>query len=168
MRTSAVAVLIAVLLLAGGCGMTGEPTPAPIEPVPGVQRETNAVTGDSLALSVELTKRLFVVGENINLRIIARNTGEKKMAFASPTSAVYKVTIYRMASNGWRWVNQYPQTAMNVETAWDLPPGETVQHNQVIPVERDWPLEEPLKLVVELIGAPKVKCPIIISATAGK
>jgi len=160
MRKPAIAVLLTVSLLAGGCGLFRKRS----EPVTSIQ--TNTVEGDSMALTIEIPKWRFTVGENIKLRIIARNTGDRDISFESPTSALYKVTLYRMTPMGWRWVNQYPQAAMKVKKTWTLQPDQTVKYNQIIPVGRDWPMDEGLKMVVELVGGPDLKCPMIISATA--
>jgi hypothetical protein len=162
MRKSAIVLLLAVSLLVGGCGLFGK-KPAPMSPI-----ETNCVECESMSVTIELPKRRFSVGENINLRIIARNTGDQNIAFTSDTTALYKVTIFRMTALGWRWVNQYPQAAMKVEKKWTLQSGQTVKYNQVIPVGRDWPMDEALKMVVELEGGPELKCPMIISATADR
>ena len=163
MRKPAIAVLLFASLLVGGCTFFRKPA-EPAEPAAAI--ETNTVEGGGMALTIELPKRCFTPGENINIRIIARNTGKKTIVFESPASALYKVTIFRMTPLGWRWVNQYPQATMKVRTTWKLQPGRTVRYNQVIPVGRDWPMGEPLRLVAELVGAPDLKCPMIISATA--
>ena len=160
MRKSAIVFLLSASMLVGGCGFFR----GPAESVGSI--ETNTVEGGGMALTIELPKRRFTPGENINIRIIARNTGKKAIAFESPTSALYKVTIFRMTPLGWRWVNQYPQAAMKVRTTWELQPGQTVRYNQVIPVGRDWPVGEPLQLVAELVGGPDLKCPMIIEAIA--
>jgi len=163
MRKPAILLWLCVSMLGSGCGFLR----GPAQPtVPAAPIETNTVEGEGMSLTIELPKRHFTTGENINIRIIAHNTGEKAIVFESHTSSLYKVTIYRMTSAGWRWVNQYPQAAMKLRTTWKLQPGQTVRYNQVVPVGRDWPMGEPLRLVAELAGAPEVKCPMIISATA--
>jgi cell wall assembly regulator SMI1 len=55
---------------------------------------------------------------------------------------------------------------MSVRKTWKLQPGQSVKYSQIITVGRDWPMDEALKMVVELVGAPDLKCPMIISATA--
>ena len=164
MRQSAIVVLLSASLLLGGCGLFRKSAVESTGSVAAV--ETNTVEGGGMALTIELPKRCFISGENINIRIIARNTGDKAIIFENPTSALYKVTLFRMTSAGWRWANQYPQAAMTVRSTWTLLPGQTVRYNQVIPVERDWPMGEPLRLVAELVGGPDLKCPMIVSATA--
>jgi len=163
MRKPAIVLLLSASLFVGGCALLRGPAKpaAPAAPI-----ETNTVEGGGVALTIELPKRHFTAGESINLRIIARNTGEKVIVFESHTSALYKVTIYRMTPAGWRWVNRYPQAAMKLRTTWKLQPGQIVRYNQVVPVGRDWPVGEPLRLVAELVGAPELRCPMIISATA--
>ena len=160
MKKSVIAGMLAVSLLVGGCGFFRKPA----RPV--AATETNTVEGNGMALTIELPKRFFTPGEDINLRIIARNTSAQAIAFKSPTSALYKVTIFRKTPLGWRWVNQYPQAAMKFEKTWTLQPDQTVRYNQIIPVGRDWPMDEALKLVAELVGGPELKCPMIIEATA--
>lgn len=152
--------MLSATLFVGGCGLFGKPA-KPISTI-----ETNTVEGGGMSLTIELPKRHFAAGENINIRIIAQNTGTETLVFKSPTTALYKVTIFRMTPMGWRWANQYPQASMKVSSDWELQPGKNVKYNQVIPVGRDWPMDEPLRLVAELVGAPNVKCPMIISATA--
>ena len=161
MRKSAIALLLAASLLVSGCGFFRK-TPASSVPT----METNSVKGDSMTLTIELPKRNFTPGENINLRIIARNTSDKTITFKSPTSALYKVQIFHKPAMGWRWVNQYPQAAMKITKTWSLQPGQSIKYNQFIPVGRDWPMDEALKLVVELEGGPDLQCPMIIYATA--
>jgi len=160
MRKPAIVLLLSALLLVGGCGLFR----GPAKPVGTIQ--TNTVEGGGMALTIELPKRRFTPGENINIRIIARNTGKEPIVFESPTIALYKVTIFRKTPLGWRWVNQYPQASLKVLTTWELQPDRTVRYNQVIPVGRDWPMGEPLQLVAELVGRPSLKCPMIIEAIA--
>ncbi|MDP6636135.1 MAG: hypothetical protein QGG42_14640 [Phycisphaerae bacterium] len=165
MRKPAIVLLLAVSLLVGACGkfsLFGRPAKPPVSE----SIETNTVKNGPLALTIELPKRRFAAGEDISLRIIAHNTGKQAIAFESSTSALYKVTLYRMTSSGWRWVNQYPQSVMSVRKTWKLQPGQSVKYSQIITVGRDWPMDEALKMVVELVGAPDLKCPMIISATA--
>jgi len=162
MRKPVIVVLLSASLFAGGCALFRGPA-KPVAPAAAI--ETNTVEGGGMALTIELPKRHFTAGENINIRIIASNTGAKAIVFDSHTSALYKVTIYRMTPGGWRWVNQYPQAAMKLRTTWKLEPGQTARYNQVVPVGRDWPMGEPLRLVAELVGAPDLRCPMIISAT---
>jgi hypothetical protein len=159
MKKHAIVILLSVSLLVCGCGFFRKPA----QPVGTIQ--TNTVEGGGMTLTVELPKRHYVPGENINIRIIARNTGDQTLVFESTTSALYKVTIFRDTPLGWRWVNQYPQAMMKVLTTRELQPGMSVKYDQVIPAGRDWPTSEPLQLVAELAGAPDVKCPIIISVT---
>jgi hypothetical protein len=158
MKKFTLAVLLATSMIVGGCGFFRKP--APVSTI-----QTNTVEGCGMRLTVEMPKRRFTPGESINLRIIARNTSKETIAFECPTSALYKVTLLRRVEPQWRWVNQYPQAAMTVQSNWELQPGQTVKYDQIIPVERDWPMNEPLKLVAELVGAPALKCPMIISAT---
>lgn len=163
MKKSVIVLLLSASMLPGGCALFR----GSVEPdKPAVAVETNTVEGAGMTLTIELPKRRFTHGENINIRIVARNTGEKVIVFESPTSALYKVTIFRRTHAGWRWVNQYPQAAMKVRTTWKLQPGQTARYHQVVPVGRDWPMGEPLKLVAELVGAPDLKCPMIIEAIA--
>ena len=164
MRKPAIVLLLSASILAGGCTLLRRTPVKPAKPV--ATPDTNTVEGGGMALTIELPKRRFTAGENINIRIIARNTGAKAIVFESPTSALYKVTIFRRTPAGWRWVNQYPQAAMKVRTTWKLQPGQIARYNQVIPVGRDWPVGEPLQLVAELTGSPDLKCPMIISAAA--
>ncbi|MDP6542351.1 MAG: hypothetical protein QGH60_00080 [Phycisphaerae bacterium] len=163
MRKSAIVLLLSALLLVGGCTLF-RGSVKPVKPAAPIQ--TNTVKGGGMTLTIELPKRHFTAGENINIRIIARNTGENAIVFESHTSALYKVTIYRMSPAGWRWINQYPQAAMKLRTTWKLQPGQTVRYDQVVPVGRDWPVGEPLQLVAELVGAPDLRCPMIIEAIA--
>ncbi|MCP4377630.1 MAG: hypothetical protein GY794_15810 [bacterium] len=158
MKKFALAVLIATSLFASGCGLFGKS--APVSTV-----QTNTVEGCGMRLTIEMPKRRYIAGESINLRIIVCNTSKETIAFECPTSALYKVTLLRNVESQWRQVNQYPQAAMGTWNNWELKPGQSVKYDQVIPVERDWPMGEPLKLVAELVGAPKPKCPMIISAT---
>lgn len=160
MRKHAIVILLAASMIVGGCGWFGRSA----KPIGTIQ--TNSVEGNGMALTIELPKRFFVAGEDVRIRIIARNTSKEPIAFEVPTSGLYKVTILRNTHMGWRWVNQYPQAAMKVKSDWTLQPGQTVKFNQVIPVGRDWPMGEPLKLVAELVGGPELKCPMIVEATA--
>jgi len=170
MRTIACVLMSAALSLSVGCGIL-----APSKPVVRNQPaaaldapDTNSVHSDSMKLAIEIPERRFVVGENIPLTIIATNIGAKTLTFISPSSALYRAVVYREAPNGWERVAEYPSSDISVRRTWTLKAGQTVKYDRVIPVARDWPVDEPLKLVVELRGAPDLKCPMIISATAGK
>jgi len=156
MKKSTVALVPAVLLLVGGCAWFQKPAKPPI----GVERHTT--TTDGLALTIELPRRSFTAGEAIDVRIIARNVGVRAMEFETSTNALHRVTVWRKTGLDWRWVNSYPKSTMKVKRSWRLLPGQTVKYNQVVPVERDWPVDEPLRLVAELIGGPDARCPMII------
>jgi len=165
MRKSAIVLLSIVSLLAGGCGMFRKATP---EPVTGNPIQRNTVQGEGMTLTVELPTRRLEAGRDVNLRIIARSTSESPIAFQSPTLALYTARIYRMSANGWSQIDQFPQADMNVRKDWTLLPGQIVKYDQIIRAGRDWPMDETLRMVVELNGGPVLKCPIAVSATAGK
>jgi hypothetical protein len=168
MTKYATPLLTIVLLVTAGCRyFTKPPAAAPAAPKPAFSTiETNSIKNESMTLKIQMPKRRYTAGQNIHLGIIAINTGQKPLVFRSPTTALYKVTIYRMTSSGWRWINQYPQDVLKVSRTWTLQPGKRIKYNQIIPVMRDWPMDEALRLVVELEGGPDLKCPIIVSATA--
>ncbi|MBT3199585.1 MAG: hypothetical protein HN350_06675 [Phycisphaerales bacterium] len=165
MRKSVIAVLLTSIVLIGGCGIFAPKSDTSADSAPAAM-ESNSVQGDSMILTIEIPKRRYQLGECIDLRITATNTSQEPIVFRSPTTAGYKVTIYRMTAAGWRWVNQYPQAAMQVKKVWTLQAAQSVKYNQSIPVMRDWPMDEALRMVVELDGGPDVKCPMIISASA--
>jgi hypothetical protein len=167
MRICVCMLLAGALLMSPGCGIFGPATVTPPpKPAPVVANDANSVQNDLLKLKLEIPKRSFVVGEDIRLAIIATNIGARPLVFIHPTSAVYSAVLYRHAPEGWVRVREYPQGVLRMYKTWTLAPGRTVKYDQVIPVSRDWPMDETLKLVVALEGGPDLKCPITFSASA--
>jgi len=167
MRICVCMLLTGALLMSPGCGIFTQPaTTSPPASAPVVVNDANSVQDDSLKLKLEIPKRSFVVDEDIRLAIIATNIGAKPLVFVHPTSAVYSAVLYRHAPEGWVRVKEYPQGVLRLRKTWTLAPGRTVKYDQVIPVSRDWPMDETLKLVVALEGGPELKCPITFSASA--
>jgi hypothetical protein len=163
MKKSAIVLMLAALLIVSGCGLFRK---APV--TLGSPPETSTAIAPSMTLTIEIPKRKYTPGEDINLRLIARNTSDKPIAFVSPTSALYRVRLLRHTPLGWRWINQYPQAAMKIKKTWTLQPGQSVKYNQIIPVGRDWPMDEPLRMVAELVGGPELKCKMVIWAVEKK
>jgi len=157
MKISTVLLVPVVLLVVGGCAWFEPPEP-PAKPA-----EIHTTTTDGIELTVELPRRYFTAGQTINVRITARNVSTKAIEFESPSNALHRVTIWRRSSAGWRWVNSYPQAVMKVKRSWRLLPGQTVKYNQIVPVDRDWPVGELLRLTAELIGGPEARCSMMIA-----
>ena len=159
MNVKSTAAMVSVLLAAAGCHYFLPPTEPQIGQVP----ERNSVRSGGLELTVELAKRRFTVGETFTVQITARNLTEHSMKFAADSDALHRVRILQKDRMAWRQIRTYPESVMKARRHWVLPAGKTAGFTRRVQVRRDWPVDEPLRLTVELTGRPDVTCAIIVS-----
>jgi len=116
---------------------------------------TNTAAAEGLCVTLELTKRDFVVGEKMNVTITARNLTSQPLTIKAASETPYFVKVWHNIGVGWEVVKQYPQSEMLIMTAWRLAAKAERKFNVSVSVEPDWPTGELLRLTAELNGRPK-------------
>jgi len=138
---------------AGGCG--------PREDLR-AGREVNSAERDGLVVEIELTRREFAVGQTMPVTVTALNTTRRDLDILASTGAPVYVKVWRNIGVGWEEVKRYPQAAVMVMSPWSLEARGRRTFPLSVPVEPDWPTNEPLRVTAELNGRPEVAPGIII------
>ena len=112
----------------------------------------NTVRAEGLSLRLSLPRREFVTGQAIPVTLRVRNVTDEPITIVASTSSPYYIRVWRYTSVGWELLKQYPRAALMVMSPWTLAAdGERVFEFSV-PVEPDWPTNEPLRLTAMLNG----------------
>ncbi len=123
---------------------------------------TNTTEVSGLALTVEVPKRIFTVGEQFTLAITASNTTKEPIEIVATNSALVYVRILRYNGVAWREVKRYPETSAMVISPWTLPKRATRRFDMQLTVEPDWPMGENVRITAELNGRPEVSAGLSI------
>jgi len=123
---------------------------------------------NGLILKVRINRRYCVRGQTIRLTITAINTSKKDVHIPADTGALVYAKLWRHTATGWELVKRYPQSMVMVASPWILKAGQSRKFVLNLPVESDWPTEEPLRLTVELNGRPDLVAKGLIKVFADK
>ncbi|MBL7133198.1 MAG: hypothetical protein ISS78_03790 [Phycisphaerae bacterium] len=147
------AALAAALL--SGCPSEG-PRPT-TRPAQADSRPATSAAKEGLAVSLELPKRGFAVGERFKIRLTVSNTSSRAIRIPAGPGAPIKVRIWRHTGMGWDEIRVYPQGAQLTTHPWQLAPGAKRSFSILLTVEPDWPTHDTLAVVAELNGRPDLQ-----------
>jgi len=129
----------------------------------------NSAEAKGLIVHVSVPKRDFAVGEQVKVTVTAVNTTRRPISFNATSSARAIVRLFRHTGMGWEQVRRYPQAAAMILSPWRLERGQRRSFVLMVPVEPDWPSEEPLRLTGELNGRGDLAPGVVIRVrSAGK
>ncbi len=154
-KTWAMAILTTAALLLFGCASAKLPT--------GLIGERNSVSASDIAVSVEVPKRFFNVGEKFTAVISVRNLTGQPVTIPAGSGAPVFVRLWRYTPLGEVEVKQYPQFDSMVMHDWTLQPNEVRSFPLGLTVEPDWPRGELMRLTGEVNGRPQLQPGIMIS-----
>lgn len=148
--------LLACVLVAMGCSVTG--CAEPEAPPPAVGERFEMVRRETLAVQMGSAQRAVQVGETLEVTIRAMVDQDAKapVQIVAPTGAKAQVEVQYHTGLGWETVKRYPQAATQQIVRWSIGPGEVWQQTLTLPVEPDWPTNEPLRLLGYLNGRRNV------------
>ncbi len=126
-------------------------------------RKASTFKTSKLAVTVDLPSLSYDRGDKMDVRVIVSNLTKKKMEVVSATRAVCKVKIWRQYVGEWDLVKTYPTSMILSPKVWQLDGGETRIFRMVVPVERDWPVGEELRVTAEMDGLDHGECGVVIS-----
>jgi hypothetical protein len=132
-----------VLSLMAGCGGAGSAGTGVAGPV----------RAGGLLLSLDLPSQA-ATGQQVRAALTVRNDSLWTQRIVAPTGAPVVVRVYRRGEFGWELFARYPQFAAAVLTPWSLKPRQERVFPLPLTVGPDWPVSQPLRLVVELNGRP--------------
>jgi len=121
-----------------------------------------------LFVQLELPKSHYTLGEEVPVTILVMNLNQEGLKFSSSTGAPYRIRLERATPMGWEVVKEYPSAAAMVMVEWSLAQGESRIIETKLPVERDWPTYEDLRLRVCLPSHPDVAPAVHIEVTPEK
>jgi hypothetical protein len=147
MKTLMTATIVLSLLVLGGC---------PSEQMDQASGLTNTATKDGLSVRLELPMRNLYWGQSVTATVVATNTSGRAITVQRPTQAPVLVKVWRHTVAGLEEVKRLPAASVMVAGTWKLEPGASRTFTLELPVERDWPTGEPLRITAELNGRPDV------------
>ncbi len=154
MRVLAILSIIATLAWTGGCQPVSRPY--------GATALSGSASNAGLSLDVTVPARTACWGDTMEVIVIARNTSRRDIVINADSQAPVLVTISRRTSVGWRKVLEFPRSSVRVANLWTLTAGGARAFTLELPVERDWPTGEDLRLTAQLNGRPDVAPGVII------
>lgn len=110
-----------------------------------------------MALSLELPKRRFTMGEEFKIRLTARNISNRTVRIPVRPGGPIKVRIWRQVALGWDEIRVYPQAHRVTTHPWQLEPGQERSFEMVLTVEPDWPTHDTVAVLAELNGRPDLR-----------
>jgi len=117
-----------------------------------------------LAVTVALPKRVFTIGETVEVAVTAANLTDRPIRIVAPTRAFCRIGVERHTGLAWEEVKQYPPSAMRIQTPWVLAARGRRTFRRSIPVEPDWPTGPALRLTARLNGTPGPVCVLTVKA----
>ncbi len=147
-------VTILAAFLAAGCSA---------QPQTAVTANAATAVSNGLALSVEIDKSCFVVGDKVSIKLTARNTTDHPIRITAPNSSPYLICVWKDNSLAWERILTYPKAAMMVINPWTLEANSERTFFVSVPVEPDWPTNELLRLSCELNGRPDLAPYVMIT-----
>ncbi len=150
MRTLAIVLTAALAAAATGCAQPPAQDPNAV----GILQSKTA--GDGLTVTLRAPMRDVAVGDTLPVAIIATNKSDKDIAVKATTGAEAYVAIARNTPIGWEETKRYPEAATMVVNPWVLKAGESRTFTLNLPVTKEWPTNESLRLSAALNGRPDV------------
>ncbi len=159
------ALALPLAMLPAGCG---EPSASSSTP-PAVSDAVFATArAKDLFVQLQLPKSHYVIGEEIPVTIFVMNLSQDGLKFSSSSGAPYRIRLERATPMGWEVVKEYPLASAMVLVEWSLTQGESRTIETKLPVERDWPTYENLRLRANLPNRPNVAPAVHIEVTPKK
>ncbi|MCK4602249.1 MAG: hypothetical protein KAU28_07270 [Phycisphaerae bacterium] len=116
-----------------------------------------------LAVTIELPKRDFLVGEQFTVTLTARNKTSQPIRIEARNSSPYILRLWRHTGTAWDQAKEYPEVALAVMSPWTLRGGARRTFIARLTVEPDWPTGELLRLSGELNGRPDAAPGVAVS-----
>ncbi len=155
--------VLAAALLSGCPGQSPQPTTQPRQ---AASRPATGTAREDMALSLELPKRQFTMGEKFKIRLTARNISNRTIRIPVSPGAPIKIRIWRRVAMGWDEIRTYPQAAQLTTHPWQLKPGQERSFEMVLTVEPDWPTQDRVAVIAELNGRPDLRARDTITITS--
>ncbi len=152
MNRLALVAAAALLPAAGGCPARPETAGLPVGPIVAEAR--------GLEVSLALPKYSFYRGEEIPLKVAARNTTRRDVVITAHSGALAYVSLWQLQPE--RQILRFPQAAILVVKQWTLPAGESRSFPLNLQVTPEWPTREPMRLVAEINGWPLARPSVLI------
>jgi hypothetical protein len=109
-----------------------------------------------LTIGAEVPRHVYYPGERIPLTVTTVNQSDHPVAVDRMGSVEYFVTVSRNEGLGWELVRQYPSGTAGVLQRVVFRPGQVRRTTITVPVERDWPTGEVLRLQARMNGREEV------------
>lgn len=146
-----------VTVMVAGCER-----PAPVVVHAG---QVSVVQCGPLEVGLMLPRQTYGVGEMIPAVVRVRNISPGPVVVEARSGAPVCIHLLRWNNLYEDEFKTYPQAATMVLNKWSLQPGETRNFPLMLPVEADWPRNEPIKMAAEVNGfagaCPAVKVYVV-------
>lgn len=126
------------------------------------------VCSDTLQMSMQLGARTFTVGQTLPVTIKVRNVSGSPVTIQAKSGAPVYIHLSRRLPLFEEEFKTYPEASSMVMDLWTLMPGETRTFDLTLPVEADWPKNEPIHLVGELNGVTGLSPAIVVTVVSAK
>ena len=151
MKTSAIIALAAAVL----AGCQGAPL--------AMKGEHNTVSAGDIAVSLEVPKRFYNVGEKFQAVVYVQNKTDRPVTISADSGAPVFVRLSHHTNVGEVQLKQYPQFSLIFVRVWTLNPHEIRSFPLELTVEPDWPSGELIRLSGEVNGRPEIQPGVMIS-----
>jgi len=139
-------VLVALLLIAGGCTPPGPEGAGP-----------SVVHAGSLAAQMHVPAGTVRSGQVMGISITTWNLGEDPIPVTRTTSNVYHVDVARHDGIGWVTFRTYPATEAIMLRHLTLEPDSRREDTVNVRVEPDWPAGEVVRLQAVMNGRAELR-----------
>ena len=143
-----------VLSLALAAGLTGCPPADSNQAGPNAAGILESQTKNGLTVTLKAATRYLAVGDSLAVNITVTNQTDAPITIKANSGAEALVHLFRNTSVGWEQVKSFPEMQTMVMNPWVLQAGASRTFTLNLPIAKDWPTNEPVRITAEINGLP--------------
>jgi hypothetical protein len=111
-------------------------------------------TRGGLTVTLKAPARYLTAGDSLTVSVTLTNQTDAPITIKANSGAEALIHLSRGTSVGWEQVKSFPEMQTMVMNPWVLQAGASRTFTLNLPVAKDWPTNEPLRISAEINGLP--------------